>query len=154
MMIFHKQQCVNVMETHWQSLCGVCRSKLEEQLHTRRSWRHSLAQTWTTNTDSKDWHVYSWNWTSRGFNAACFCAVHSDTKPVIRVVLYIESYASSESWINDLHWCTVCYDWTILKIWNLRVQRNLNIEKIIFKVVQMKFLAMHITNQNKFDILW
>uniref|UniRef100_A0A672P4L8 Rab3 GTPase-activating protein catalytic subunit n=1 Tax=Sinocyclocheilus grahami TaxID=75366 RepID=A0A672P4L8_SINGR len=29
-----------------------------------------------------------------------------------------------------------------LKIWNLRVQKNLNIEKIIFKVVQMKFLLM------------
>ncbi len=29
---------------------------------------------------------------------------------------------------------------------NLRVQKNLNIEKIAFKVVQMKFLAMHITN--------
>ncbi len=26
--------------------------------------------------------------------------------------------------------------------------KNLNIEKIIFKVVQMKFLAMHITNKN------
>ncbi len=35
-----------------------------------------------------------------------------------------------------------------LKMWNLRVQRNLNIEKIAFKIVQMKFLAMHITNQN------
>ncbi len=34
-----------------------------------------------------------------------------------------------------------------LKIWNLRVQKNLNIEKITFKVLQMKFLAMHITNQ-------
>ncbi len=34
-----------------------------------------------------------------------------------------------------------------LKIWNLRVQTNLNIEKSAFKVVQMKFLAMHITNQ-------
>ncbi len=34
-----------------------------------------------------------------------------------------------------------------LKIWNLRVRKNLNIEKIAFKVVQMKFLAMHITNQ-------
>ncbi len=32
-----------------------------------------------------------------------------------------------------------------LKIWNLRVQKN--IEKITFKVVQMKFLAMHITNK-------
>ncbi len=40
-----------------------------------------------------------------------------------------------------------------MNIWNLRVQKNLNIEKIIFKVVQMKFLAMHITNQKlSFDI--
>ncbi len=37
-----------------------------------------------------------------------------------------------------------------LKIW---LQKNLNIEKIAFKVVQMKFLAMHITNQKvSFDI--
>ncbi len=27
------------------------------------------------------------------------------------------------------------------------MQKNLNIEKIIFKVVQIKFLPMHITNQ-------
>ncbi len=27
------------------------------------------------------------------------------------------------------------------------MQKNLNIEKIIFKVVQMKFLAMHIINK-------
>ncbi len=41
----------------------------------------------------------------------------------------------------------------ILKIWNPRVQKNLNIEKIIFKVVQIKFLAMHITHQKlRFDI--
>ncbi len=40
-----------------------------------------------------------------------------------------------------------------LKIWNLRVQKNRNIEKIAFKVVQMKFLAMHVTNQKlSFDI--
>ncbi len=33
------------------------------------------------------------------------------------------------------------------------MQQNLNIEKIIFKVVQMKFLAMHITNHKlSFDI--
>ncbi len=32
-------------------------------------------------------------------------------------------------------------------------KKNLNIEKITFKVVQMKFLAMHITNQKlSFDI--
>ncbi len=40
-----------------------------------------------------------------------------------------------------------------LKTLNLRVQKNLNIEKIIFKVVQMKFFAMHITDQKlSFDI--
>ncbi len=40
-----------------------------------------------------------------------------------------------------------------MKIWNLRVQKNLNIEKIIFKVVQIKLLSMHITNQKlSFDI--
>ncbi len=40
-----------------------------------------------------------------------------------------------------------------LKIWNLRVQKNLSIDKIAFKVVQMKFLAMHIANQKlSFDI--
>ncbi len=34
------------------------------------------------------------------------------------------------------------------------MQKNLNIEKIAFKVVQMKFLAMHITNQKlSFDIV-
>ncbi len=33
------------------------------------------------------------------------------------------------------------------------MQKNLNIEKIAFKVVQIKFLAMHITNQIlSFDI--
>ncbi len=33
------------------------------------------------------------------------------------------------------------------------MQKNLNIEKITFKVVQMKFLAMHITNQKlSFDL--
>ncbi len=30
---------------------------------------------------------------------------------------------------------------------NLESEKNLNIEKIAFKAVQMKFLAMHITNQ-------
>ncbi len=34
-----------------------------------------------------------------------------------------------------------------LKIWNLRGQKNLNIDKITFKVGQIKFLAMHIINQ-------
>ncbi len=39
-----------------------------------------------------------------------------------------------------------------LNIGNLRVQINLNIDKIAFKVVQILFLAMHITNQKSFDI--
>ncbi len=40
-----------------------------------------------------------------------------------------------------------------LKIWNLRVQKHLNIEKITFKMVQTKSLAMYITNQKiGFDI--
>ncbi len=40
-----------------------------------------------------------------------------------------------------------------LKIWNLREQKNQNIEKITFKVVQMKSLVMHITDQKwSFDI--
>ncbi len=44
--------------------------------------------------------------------------------------------------------------WTIFEnLESLRVQKNQNIEKIIFKVVQMKSLAMHITNQKlSFDI--
>ncbi len=33
------------------------------------------------------------------------------------------------------------------------MQKNLNIKKIIFKVVEMKFTAMHITNQKlSFDV--
>jgi len=40
-----------------------------------------------------------------------------------------------------------------LKIWNLRVQKYINIEKIIFKVVQMNFLEMHINKKKiRFDI--
>ncbi len=47
----------------------------------------------------------------------------------------------------------VCYDRTIFVNLESEGAKNLNIEKIIFKVVQMKFLAMHITNQKLcFDI--
>ncbi len=41
----------------------------------------------------------------------------------------------------------VFYNWTILENLESEDVKNLNIEKTIFKVVQMKFLAMHITNQ-------
>ncbi len=43
---------------------------------------------------------------------------------------------------SDNIWSSYNY----LKIWNLRVQKKLNIDKITFKVDQMRFLAMHITN--------
>ncbi len=47
----------------------------------------------------------------------------------------------------------VCYDWTIFVNLESEGANNLNIEKIIFKVVPMKFLAMHITNQKlRFNI--
>ncbi len=47
----------------------------------------------------------------------------------------------------------VCYDRTILENLESEEAKHLNIEKIIFKVVQMKFLAMHINNQKlSFDI--
>ncbi len=65
-------------------------------------------------------------------------------------------YTSFESWINNISidvWIIFGWDKTICKsgIWG--GQKNLNIEKIIFKVVQMKFLAIHITNQKwSFDI--
>ncbi len=44
----------------------------------------------------------------------------------------------------------VCYDWTIFE--NLKVKKNLNIEKIIIKVVQMKFLALQLLIKISFDI--
>ncbi len=81
---------------------------------------------------------YMWPWT---------------TKPVIRFKFFeIEIYASSESWINKLS-TDVWFDRTIFAaiqlfengIWGCK--KNLNIEKISFKVVQMKFLALHITNK-------
>ncbi len=34
-----------------------------------------------------------------------------------------------------------------MRIWNLKVQKQYNIEKIAFKAVKIKSLAMHITNK-------
>ncbi len=62
-----------------------------------------------------------------------------------------EIYTSSESWINklfiDVDMTIFGWETTMWKsgIWGCK--KNQNIEKIAFKVVQMKFLAMHITNQ-------
>ncbi len=46
----------------------------------------------------------------------------------------------------------VCYDRTIFENPESECAKNLNIEKIIFKVVQIKFLAIHITNKKSFYI--
>ncbi len=62
----------------------------------------------------------------------------------------IEIYTSSESRINNISmdvWCVrIGLRYNYLKIWNLMEQKNLNIKKITFKVVQIKSLAMNITN--------
>ncbi len=61
----------------------------------------------------------------------------------------IEVYTSYESWINNISIDV----WFVMIGQYLAEIQNLNIEKIIFKVVQIKFLAMHITNQKlSFDI--
>ncbi len=61
----------------------------------------------------------------------------------------IEIYTSTESWIHKLSidvWLVRIGQY-LAEILNLRVQNNLNIEKIAFKVFQMKYLAMHIIYQ-------
>ncbi len=62
-------------------------------------------------------------------------------------------------WPQFNQWKVACHMWPwttkpVLQLFeNLESEKNLNIEKIAFKVVQMKFLAMHITNQKwSFDI--
>ncbi len=73
-------------------------------------------------------------------------------------VFKIEIYTSPESWINKPFWFVRIgqYLSEIQLLENLEsegAKKNLNIEKITFKVVQIKFLAMHITNQKiSFDI--
>ncbi len=70
----------------------------------------------------------------------------------------IEIYTSSESWKKlsiDVWFKIGQYLAEIQLFENLESEgaKNQNIEKIAFKVVQMKFLAMHITNQKlSFDI--
>ncbi len=47
----------------------------------------------------------------------------------------------------------VCYDRTIFENLESEDAKNRNIKKIIFKFVQIRFLALHITNQKlSFDI--
>ncbi len=62
--------------------------------------------------------------------------------------LDIDMYTSYESWINNIS-IDVCFVRIGQYLEDLESEgaKNKNIEKIAFKVVQMKFLAMHITNQ-------
>ncbi len=73
----------------------------------------------------------------------------------------IQIYTSDESWINKLSIDVLFvrigqYLAEIQLFENLEsegAKKNQNIEKIAFKIVQIKFLAMHITNQKlSFDI--
>ncbi len=79
------------------------------------------------------------------------------TKPVISVNFVVVEILASKSWINKLSidvWFVRILQYTTNWIWNLRVQKNLNIENIAFKVVQIKSLAIHITSEKiSFDIL-
>ncbi len=71
------------------------------------------------------------------------------TKPVISVNFFKLRFIhnlKAELVSFPLMYGLLWYD-NIWKIWNLMVQKNQNTEKIAFKVVQIKFLAMYITNQ-------
>ncbi len=71
--------------------------------------------------------------------------------------LDIEIYTSSESWINKLidafdEWFVKIGQYlTEIQLWKSGIwgckKKQVNIEKIAFKFAQIKFLAMHITNQ-------
>ncbi len=90
----------------------------------------------------------------------CTDALHDmwpwTTKPVISVFFKIEIYTQSEIWINNLStdvWFVVIGQYLA----EIQLFENLESEgfiiKITFKVVEMKSLAMHISNQKlSFDI--
>ncbi len=61
-------------------------------------------------------------------------------------------YTSSESWINNISidvWFVMIGQYLA----EIQLFENLRVQNISFKVVQMKFLAMHVINQKlSFDI--
>ncbi len=76
--------------------------------------------------------------------------IKSHKRPVfflLRFIHHLKAAYISFPLITLLGLDNIWLRYNYLKIWNLRMQKNLNIEKITFKVVQMKFLAMHITYQ-------
>ncbi len=69
------------------------------------------------------------------------------TKPVISVIFFFFLrfiHHLKLSMYGLLGYGNIWLRYKYLNIWNLRVKKNQNIEKVSFKVVQMKFLAMHI----------
>ncbi len=64
------------------------------------------------------------------------------------LIMYAHNFLSFPLMYGLLGLDNIWPRYNYLKIWNLSVQKNLNIEKITFKVVQIKSLAMHITNQS------
>ncbi len=62
-------------------------------------------------------------------------------------------YTSSESWLNNLSIDVRIGQYLAEIQLYENLESDINIEKIIFKIVQMKFIAMHITDQKlSFDI--
>ncbi len=95
---------------------------------------HTHACTHTLSHAQTHTHTHARTHTHTHTQSACFFLWPWSTKPVLSVHFF-EIYASSESWLNNISIDLVCNDRTIFE--------NLNIEKIIFKVVQIK--RMHIT---------
>ncbi len=66
---------------------------------------------------------------------------------------FFEIYTSSESWLNNLSIDVRIGQYLAEIQLYENLESDINIEKIIFKIVQMKFIAMHITDQKlSFDI--
>jgi len=75
------------------------------------------------------------------------------TKLLIRVNWFKLRFIHNPKAFGLLGYDNIWLIYNYLYILNLRVQNNQNIKKIAFIIVQMKFLAMHITNPKlSFDI--
>ncbi len=92
---------------------------------------------------------YLWPWTTKPVIGCFYLFIHNYE------LLYIHYEKISFPWMYVFYdRTTFGQDKTIWKsgIWGLK-KKKLNISKIPFKVVQMKFLTIHITNQKLgFDI--
>ncbi len=153
---------------HWE--CAAAR-RGRTYHNGRRSRRTPESQ---RNADTRSQHRRSATQTHTHHHASYFvqrliCLICLFIQKVEYICIYISIYVyvtmdhktshksklSSESWINKLSIdvCFVRIEQYLAEIQlfeNLEsegAKKNLNIEKITFKVVQMKFLAMHITNQ-------